>query len=104
MSGYISDCFSNICSICWVKSITHEYCAISNVHLRRLAQKRDEILSRLEDAEARHDLTMVADLRYGALPEIEAALEREQPSASDNSILTEEVYCISLISSFAFYQ
>ncbi|XP_052179609.1 chaperone protein ClpB1-like [Diospyros lotus] len=42
--------------------------------LRRLKQKREELLFTLQEAERRYDLGRVADLKYGAIQEVEAAI------------------------------
>ena len=43
--------------------------------LRALQKKRDELLVRLETAQNRMDLAMVADIKYGALAEVEEAIK-----------------------------
>ncbi|KAL2465170.1 Chaperone protein ClpB1 [Abeliophyllum distichum] len=59
--------------------------------LRRLKQKRDELLYALQEAERRYDLARAADLKYGAIEEVETAIARLESSASENGILTETV-------------
>ncbi|XP_011007277.1 PREDICTED: chaperone protein ClpB1 [Populus euphratica] len=60
--------------------------------IRRLKQKREEILFSIQEAERRYDLARVADLRYGALEEVEAAIARLEGSTTDeNLMLTETV-------------
>jgi ATP-dependent Clp protease ATP-binding subunit ClpB len=46
--------------------------------LKALAKKKDELLMRLEQAENRMDLAMVADIKYGALQEVDEAIKRKQ--------------------------
>ncbi len=67
--------------------------------LRNLKRKLEEIKHKAEEAERRYDLAMVADLRYGAIPELEkkiAALEKQKEIAdsqrkSENRLLSEVV-------------
>ena len=59
--------------------------------LRRLKQKREELLFAVQEAERRYDLARVADLKYGAIQEVEAAIARLEGNASDNLMLTETV-------------
>lgn len=60
--------------------------------IRRLKQKREEIHFSIQEAERRYDLARVADLRYGALEEVEAAIVRLEGSTTDeNLMLTETV-------------
>ncbi|KAI5562366.1 hypothetical protein BDE02_15G049000 [Populus trichocarpa] len=60
--------------------------------IRRLKQKREEIHFSIQEAERRYDLARVADLRYGALEEVEAAIARLEGSTTDeNLMLTETV-------------
>lgn len=59
--------------------------------LRRLKQKREELLFALQEAERRYDLARVADLRYGAIQEVEAAIARLEGSSEENMMLTETV-------------
>lgn len=46
--------------------------------LRRLQQKREEVLVGITEAEARMDLARVADLKYGALTDLDAAIAKLQ--------------------------
>ncbi len=46
--------------------------------LRALQRKRDELLVRLEQAQARMDLAMVADIKYGSLAETEEQIAYKQ--------------------------
>lgn len=48
--------------------------------IRRLQEKRDQLLVNIEIAETRNDLARIADLKYGALPDVDARLKalREQ--------------------------
>ncbi|CAK7322807.1 unnamed protein product [Dovyalis caffra] len=60
--------------------------------IRRLKQKKEEILFSIQEAERRYDLARVADLRYGALEEVEAAIARlEGATTEENLMLTETV-------------
>ncbi|PKA65338.1 Chaperone protein ClpB1 [Apostasia shenzhenica] len=60
--------------------------------IRRLKQKRDELMITLQEAERRMDLARVADLKYGALQEIDNAIVRlEAESSGENFMLTETV-------------
>ena len=59
--------------------------------IRRLKQKREEIMLNLQEAERRMDLARVADLRYGALQDIEATIQRLESETNENSMLTETV-------------
>lgn len=46
--------------------------------LRALQKKRDELQVRLEQAQARMDLAMVADIKYGSLAETEEQIAYKQ--------------------------
>lgn len=46
--------------------------------VRALRKRREEIVKKMEAAERRKDLSTVADLRYGALPDITRKLEQKQ--------------------------
>ncbi|CAA2996908.1 chaperone 1-like [Olea europaea subsp. europaea] len=59
--------------------------------LRRLKQKRDELLYALQEAERRYDLARAADLRYGAIQEVETAIAKLESSGNENGMLTETV-------------
>ncbi|GAB4845407.1 Chaperone protein ClpB1 [Ancistrocladus abbreviatus] len=59
--------------------------------LRRLKQRREELLFALQEAERRYDLARAADLRYGAIQEVEAAIARLEESTDENLMLTETV-------------
>nr|GLL18490.1 chaperone protein ClpB1 [Ipomoea trifida] len=62
--------------------------------LRRLKQKRDELMIALQEAERRYDLARAADLRYGAIEEVETAiakLESRSEEDKDGTMLTEAV-------------
>ncbi|KAL7161226.1 hypothetical protein ACSBR2_041807 [Camellia fascicularis] len=59
--------------------------------LRRLKQKREELLYSIQEAERRYDLARVADLRYGAIQEVETAIARLEGSSEENLMLTETV-------------
>lgn len=59
--------------------------------LRLLKQKRDELLYALQEAERRYDLARAADLRYGAIQEVETAIAKLESSGNENGMLTETV-------------
>ncbi|XP_057823225.2 chaperone protein ClpB1 isoform X1 [Cryptomeria japonica] len=59
--------------------------------IRRLKQKREELMYTLQEAERRMDLARVADLRYGALQEIDAAIAKYEINVEGNLMLTEVV-------------
>ncbi|PIN26651.1 Chaperone HSP104 [Handroanthus impetiginosus] len=59
--------------------------------LRRLKQMRDELLCALQEAERRYNLARAADLRYGEIQEVEAAISKLEAGASENGMLTETV-------------
>lgn len=59
--------------------------------LRKLKQKREELLVALAEAERRYDLARAADLRYGAIQEVETTIAKLEGSTDENLILTETV-------------
>lgn len=59
--------------------------------LRRLKQKREELLLVLQEAERRYVLERAADLRYGAIPEVENAIAELEANADRSVLLTETV-------------
>lgn len=63
--------------------------------IRRLKQKREELLIALQEAERRYDLARAADLRYGAIEEVETAIKNLEGSTDGNTdenlMLTETV-------------
>jgi ATP-dependent Clp protease ATP-binding subunit ClpB len=59
--------------------------------LRRLKQRRDELTYALQEAERRYDLARAADLRYGAIQEVETAIANLEAGASEHAMLTEAV-------------
>ncbi|XP_058768645.1 chaperone protein ClpB1-like [Vicia villosa] len=63
--------------------------------IRRLKQKREELLFALQEAERRYDLARAADLRYGAIEEVETAIKNLEGSTDGNTdenlMLTETV-------------
>lgn len=59
--------------------------------IRRLKQKREELLFSLQEAERRMDLARVADLRYGALQEVDASIAKLEGETGENLMLTETV-------------
>ncbi|KAL8143930.1 hypothetical protein V2J09_016962 [Rumex salicifolius] len=60
--------------------------------IRRLKQRREELLFALQEAERRYDLARAADLRYGAIQEVETAIAKlEGTTDAENLMLTETV-------------
>ncbi|KAF8715766.1 hypothetical protein HU200_026714 [Digitaria exilis] len=59
--------------------------------IRRLKQRREEMMFSLQEAERRMDLARVADLKYGALQEIDTAIARLEGETGENLMLTETV-------------
>ena len=59
--------------------------------LRQLKQKREELLAALQEAERRYDLARAAEIRYGALPEVEELIAKLEQEKGDSAMLMEEV-------------
>ncbi|OQU87527.1 hypothetical protein SORBI_3003G293500 [Sorghum bicolor] len=59
--------------------------------IRKLKHRREELLFSLQEAERRMDLARVADIRYGALQEIDAAIAKLEGETGENLMLTETV-------------
>ncbi|CAI8591524.1 unnamed protein product [Vicia faba] len=63
--------------------------------IRRLKQKREKLIMSLEEAERRYDLARAADLRYGAIDEVDNAIKKLEGSTDGNTdeslMLTETV-------------
>lgn len=59
--------------------------------IRKLKQRREELMFSLQEAERRMDLARVADIKYGALQEIEAAIAKLEGDTNENLMLTETV-------------
>lgn len=66
--------------------------------LRTLTQKLESLKTKIADAERRHDLALAADLRYGAIPEVEkriaqmeAAIKIDREKEDPNKLLSETV-------------
>ncbi|WVZ20554.1 hypothetical protein V8G54_007876 [Vigna mungo] len=59
--------------------------------IRRLKQKREELNFALLEAERRYDLARAADLRYGAIQEVESAIQELEGNTDENVMLTETV-------------
>ncbi|CAN6717681.1 unnamed protein product [Malus baccata var. baccata] len=59
--------------------------------LRKLKQKREELLVALADAERRYDLARAADLSCGPIQEVETTIAKLEGSTDENLILTETV-------------
>ncbi|KAJ0436767.1 putative ClpA/B family, AAA+ ATPase domain, ATPase, AAA-type, core, Clp, repeat (R) [Helianthus annuus] len=59
--------------------------------IRRLKQKREELLAALQEAVTRYDLATIAELRYGAIQQVETAIATIEGTADENVMLTETV-------------
>ncbi|WVZ68855.1 hypothetical protein U9M48_017739 [Paspalum notatum var. saurae] len=59
--------------------------------LRKLKHRREEMLFSLQEAERRMDLARVADIRYGALQEVDSAITKLEGETGENLMLTETV-------------
>ncbi|KAL7606074.1 hypothetical protein Lser_V15G18653 [Lactuca serriola] len=59
--------------------------------IRRLKQKREELLVALQEAERRYDLARAADLKFGAVQEVETAIAKLEGTTDENVMLTETV-------------
>ncbi|KAJ8494055.1 hypothetical protein OPV22_015776 [Ensete ventricosum] len=59
--------------------------------IRRLKQRREELMFTLKEAERMMDLARVADLKYGALQEIDASIATLEGDTNENLMLTETV-------------
>jgi ATP-dependent Clp protease ATP-binding subunit ClpB len=59
--------------------------------IKALQKKKEELQIRLEQAENRYDLAMVADIRYGALAEVSDALAKRQAEAKEADHMLSEV-------------
>lgn len=59
--------------------------------IRRLKQRRDEFQTALQEAERRYDLARAADLRYGAIQEVESAIAKLEAETDTTGMLTETV-------------
>jgi ATP-dependent Clp protease ATP-binding subunit ClpB len=59
--------------------------------IRKLKQRREDMLFSLQEAERRMDLARVADIKYGALLEVDAAIAKLEGETGENLILTETV-------------
>ncbi|PRQ16313.1 putative ClpA/B family, P-loop containing nucleoside triphosphate hydrolase [Rosa chinensis] len=59
--------------------------------IRRLKEKRKDLLIDLTEVERRCDLARAADLRYGAIQEVESAIAQLEGSTEENLMLTETV-------------
>ena len=57
--------------------------------LHRLQKKKEDLLVKLEQAENRHDLAIVADIKYGALAEVQAAIEAKVATAPPDAMVRE---------------
>lgn len=59
--------------------------------IKALQKKKEELQIRLEQAENRMDLAMVADIRYGALAEVSEALAKRQAEAKQADHMLSEI-------------
>ncbi|MFS7999815.1 putative ClpA/B family, AAA+ ATPase domain, ATPase, AAA-type, core, Clp, repeat (R) [Helianthus anomalus] len=59
--------------------------------IRRLKQKREELLVELQEAVRRYDLARIAELRYGEIQQVETAIATIEGTAGENVMLTETV-------------
>ncbi|GJY83796.1 chaperone protein ClpB1 [Tanacetum coccineum] len=59
--------------------------------IRRLEQKREELMVALQEAERPTDSVRAADLKYGALPEVESAITKIEGTTDEDVMLTETV-------------
>ena len=59
--------------------------------IRELKQKREELLVRIEEAERRANLAIVADLKYGALQEVNGMIQKLQQETPETAMLTDTV-------------
>jgi len=59
--------------------------------IRALQKKKDELLVKLAEADRRQDLPLAADLKFGALTEVEAGLKAAVAAIPADSMLSEEV-------------
>lgn len=59
--------------------------------IRELQQKREELLTSIEIAEHRGDLARIADIKYGALQDVDETLKNMRQNAPENPMLTENV-------------
>ncbi|WVZ18343.1 hypothetical protein V8G54_005665 [Vigna mungo] len=59
--------------------------------IQRLKQKREELNFALLEAERRYDFARAANLRYGAIQEVESAIQELQGNTEENVMLTETV-------------
>ncbi|CAL4961441.1 unnamed protein product [Urochloa decumbens] len=59
--------------------------------IRKLKQRREDMLFSLQEAERQMDLARVADIKYGALQEVDAAIAKLEGETGENLMLTETV-------------
>lgn len=59
--------------------------------IRQLQRKKEELDEKEQRAELRHELAVVADIKYGARPEVEAQIKRKRAELSAKRMLKEEV-------------
>jgi ATP-dependent Clp protease ATP-binding subunit ClpB len=59
--------------------------------IRKLKQRREDMLFSLQEAERRMDLARVADIKYGSLQEVDAAIAKLEGETGENLMLTETV-------------
>ena len=59
--------------------------------IRKMKQRREDMLFSLQEAERRMDLARVADIKYGSLQEVDAAIAKLEGETGENLMLTETV-------------
>jgi len=59
--------------------------------IRSLQKKKDDLLIKLSEAERRMDLAIAADIKFGALQEVDAALKAAVAATPADAMLSEEV-------------
>jgi len=59
--------------------------------IRKLKQRREDMLFSLQEAERRMDLARVADIKYGSLQEVDAAIAKLEGETGEKLMLTETV-------------
>lgn len=59
--------------------------------IRDLQEKREQLVISLEEAQLRGDLARIADIKYGALAEVDEALKAKRKALPTNGMLTDTV-------------
>ena len=78
---------------CFVQHVLEQCCLRGRALSTQDAQCRSRRCSqvRLEQAENRMDLAMVADIKYGALADVEEAIKKKEAERPENPMLAEVV-------------